>query len=104
MPQQQQPSQDQPPLPPPPPPQQPSSPAAPGVRPVPSALDAASVIGLSAQGTGAWGERKFEARDVARSLLIMISNNIGQLAYLNALKFKCKCVAGGREGKEMCDA
>lgn len=56
----------------------------------PAAMDAASVIGLSAQGSGAWGERTYEARDIARSMLIMISNNIGQLAYLNALKFKCK--------------
>lgn len=28
--------------------------------------------------------------DIARSLLIMISNNIGQVAYLNAVRYNCK--------------
>jgi len=32
----------------------------------------------------------WEARDAYRALLIMISNNVGQLAHLNALRYKCK--------------
>lgn len=35
---------------------------------------------------------KLDPRDVSRALLIMISNNIGQLAYLNAVKHKCKSI------------
>jgi type II pantothenate kinase len=74
------------------------APPSPPIGGVAQPLDAASVIGLSAAGSGAWGERRYGARDVARSMLIMISNNIGQLAYLNALKHKCKCVGGLRRG------
>ena len=36
------------------------------------------------------GGVSWEPRDAHRSLLIMISNNIGQLAYLNALQHKCQ--------------
>jgi type II pantothenate kinase len=55
-----------------------------------SATDAAAILGLSAQATAAAGG--YEARDISRALLIMISNNIGQLAYLNAVKHRCKHV------------
>ena len=41
--------------------------------------------GSSAQVSAGW-----EARDAYRALLIMISNNVGQLAHLNALRYKCK--------------
>ena len=35
---------------------------------------------------------RFEAQDISRSILLMISNNVGQLAYLNAVQHKCKDV------------
>jgi hypothetical protein len=35
---------------------------------------------------------KYEAKDISRALLITISNNIGQLAYLNAVRYKCQQV------------
>jgi pantothenate kinase len=38
------------------------------------------------------GQGKYLSKDVARALLIMISNNIGQLGYLNAVRYNCKHV------------
>ena len=64
-------------------------------QPTTPPTDAATVIGLSAVAdlpVGGPDGVKYQARDIARSLLIMISNNIGQLAYLNAVKHKCGCV------------
>ncbi|KAL6567810.1 Pantothenate kinase 1 [Orobanche gracilis] len=37
----------------------------------------------------------YRAEDVSRSLLRMISNNIGQIAYLNALRFGLKWIFFG---------
>lgn len=37
----------------------------------------------------------FKSEDIARSLLFMISNNIGQIAYLNALRFGIKRIYFG---------
>ncbi|KZV39913.1 Pantothenate kinase, partial [Dorcoceras hygrometricum] len=37
----------------------------------------------------------YKAEDVARPLLRMISNNIGQIAYLNALRFGLKRIFFG---------
>jgi type II pantothenate kinase len=37
----------------------------------------------------------YQPEDVARSLLRMISNNIGQIAYLNALRFGLKRIFFG---------
>lgn len=47
-----------------------------------------SLTGNAPPGSSTHG--RYQAKDIARSLLIMISNNIGQLAYLNACKHKCK--------------
>jgi hypothetical protein len=38
------------------------------------------------------GALPYEAKDISRALLIMLSNNIGQLAYLNAVRYNCKHV------------
>nr|GFA14778.1 pantothenate kinase 1 [Tanacetum cinerariifolium] len=38
---------------------------------------------------------EYKPEDVARSLLRMISNNIGQIAYLNALRFGLKKIFFG---------
>jgi type II pantothenate kinase len=45
--------------------------------------------GAGAAGAAAAGARRYQPADVSRALLIMISNNIGQLAYLNALQHRC---------------
>jgi hypothetical protein len=43
-------------------------------------------------GTSYQGGLPYEAKDISRALLIMLSNNIGQLAYLNAVRYNCKHV------------
>jgi type II pantothenate kinase len=35
---------------------------------------------------------RYDAKDISRALLLMISNDIGQIAYLHALRHKCKAI------------
>jgi hypothetical protein len=67
---------------------------APFSRPAPPesslAPDSTAASGDRAGPSDAEGDVSWEPRDAHRSLLIMISNNIGQLAYLNALQHKCQ--------------
>lgn len=44
----------------------------------------------SSSSNSAPNTNRYSAKDISRALLIMVSNNIGQLAYLNASKHKCK--------------
>jgi len=61
----------------------------------PSAAAAAAAEAAAAGSTGgggggaAGGAGRYANEDMARSLLIMVSNNIGQLAYLNAVRYNC---------------
>jgi hypothetical protein len=57
-----------------------------------TAEDAATILGLGAAATAPASGGQYDEKDVSRALLIMISNNIGQLAYLNAVRYKCKHV------------
>ena len=59
--------------------------------------DGAPEVGAGEEGgeggpTGAAPPPYWQPRDAYRALLIMISNNLGQLAYLNALRYNCKHV------------
>jgi hypothetical protein len=71
----------------PPPESVPASPTRAAVAPA-AAAETPSGAGAGAGGSGG-GARRYEPADVSRALLIMISNNIGQLAYLNALQHRC---------------
>ena len=65
-----------------------------------AAGSAGSTASATGSGSGAGGEGgeggeegeapSWQPSDAFRSLLIMISNNLGQLAYLNAVRYKCK--------------
>jgi type II pantothenate kinase len=60
-----------------------------------SSFSSATIIGeppLSPSKVSSNGKARFESQDISRSILLMISNNIGQLAYLNAVQHKCKDV------------
>ena len=65
--------------------------AAAGISAAAAAVEAASEAASGGEAASAAASApRYEARDVSRALLIMISNNIGQLAYLNAQQHRCK--------------